>query len=103
MKALFEPHTQDAHEVHLYHNSKALTVWEMTWQEEERLWTELIEKYGGSDAIWKADVVGRAYGNRGNARSRQGKMEEALADFGEAINLCPWSVDPLLNRCLPFS
>ena len=27
------------------------------------------------------DVVGRAYGNRGNARSRQGKMQEALADF----------------------
>lgn len=42
--------------------------------------------------------MGRAYGNRGNARSRQGKMEEALADFGEAISLCPWSVDPLLNR-----
>ena len=75
----------------------------MAWQEEERLWTELIEKYGASDAIWKPDVVGRAYGNRGNARSRQGKMEEALADFGEAIDLCPWSVDPLLNRCLAFS
>lgn len=71
-------------------------------QEEERLWTELIEKYGSSDAIWKADVVGRAYGNRGNARSRQGKMEEALSDFGEAIALCPWSVDPLLNRSDAF-
>lgn len=67
-------------------------------KEEERLWTQLIEKYGSSDAIWKADVVGRAYGNRGNARSRQGKMEDALSDFGEAIALCPWSVDPLLNR-----
>ena len=67
-------------------------------QEEEKLWTQLIEKYRDSDAIWKADVVGRAFGNRGNARSRQGKMDDALADFGEAIELCPWSVDPLLNR-----
>lgn len=67
-------------------------------QEEERLWTELIDKYQDSDAIWKADVVGRAYGNRGNSRSRQGKMEEALTDFNKAIALCPWSVDPLLNR-----
>ena len=25
-------------------------------------------------------------------------MEEALADFGESIQLCPWSPDPLLNR-----
>jgi len=68
------------------------------WQEEERLWTELIDKYQDSEAPWKADVVGRAYGNRGNSRSRQGRMEEALADFNVAIQLCPWSVDPLLNR-----
>jgi len=67
-------------------------------QEEERLWTELIDKYQDSEAPWKADVVGRAYGNRGNSRSRQGRMEEALADFNVAIQLCPWSVDPLLNR-----
>ena len=70
----------------------------MTLQEEERLWTVLIEKFKEFDAPWKSDVVGRAFGNRGNARSRQGKMEEALVDFNEAIALCPWSPDPLLNR-----
>jgi tetratricopeptide (TPR) repeat protein len=45
-----------------------------------------------------ADVVGRAYGNRGNARSRQGKLQAALADYNTSIQLCPWSVDPVLNR-----
>ena len=44
------------------------------------------------------DVVGRAYGNRGNARSRQGKMQAALADFNESMQLCPWSGEPVLNR-----
>jgi len=67
-------------------------------QEEERLWTELIDKYDGSEAPWRADIVGRAYGNRGNARIRQGKMDAALVDFNKAIAICPWSVDPVLNR-----
>jgi len=44
--------------------------------------------------------VGRAYGNRGNARTRQGKLDEALADFNEAIRLSPWSPNPVLNRCV---
>ena len=26
-------------------------------------------------------------------------MQAALDDYNEAIELCPWSVDPLLNRC----
>ncbi|KAL4525194.1 hypothetical protein Ndes2526A_g07274 [Nannochloris sp. 'desiccata'] len=43
-------------------------------------------------------VVGRAWGNRGNARARQGKLQEALSDYNTAIKLCPWSVDPVLNR-----
>lgn len=42
--------------------------------------------------------VGRAWGNRGNARSRQGKLQEALADYNQAIIICPWSPDPVLNR-----
>lgn len=37
-------------------------------------------------------------GNRGNARSRQGKLQEALGDYNESIRICPWSVDPVLNR-----
>ena len=68
-------------------------------QDEERLWTELIDKYDASMAPWRADIVGRAYGNRGNARSRQGKMDAALVDYNRAIQICPWSVDPVLNRC----
>ena len=44
--------------------------------------------------------MGRAYGNRGNARSRQGKMDLALVDYNKAIAICPWSVDPVLNRWL---
>ncbi|KAK9817700.1 hypothetical protein WJX72_000888 [[Myrmecia] bisecta] len=67
-------------------------------QTEEALWTELIEKYGRVDANWVPDVVGRAWGNRGNARSRQGKLDQALSDYNEAIRICPWSVDPVLNR-----
>ncbi|KAI8464688.1 MAG: hypothetical protein J3K34DRAFT_526006 [Monoraphidium minutum] len=65
---------------------------------EEELWTAVIDKYGGLQRPWVPDVVGRAYGNRGNARSRQGKLDAALADYNVAIGLCPWSVDPLLNR-----
>ncbi|KAK9906822.1 hypothetical protein WJX75_008607 [Coccomyxa subellipsoidea] len=71
-------------------------------KEEERLWTELIDKYEGVDANWRADIVGRAYGNRGNARTRQGKMDAALADYNKAIAICPWSVDPVLNRGVLF-
>jgi len=67
-------------------------------QAEEALWTELIDKYRGLDAPWAADVVGRALGNRGNSRVRQGRAEEALKDFDAAIALCPWAVDPVLNR-----
>ena len=35
---------------------------------------------------------------RGNARARQGRIAEALADYNASIALCPWSVDPVLNR-----
>lgn len=67
-------------------------------EEEERAWSALIDKYESVDAPWRADVIGRAYGNRGNSRSRQGKWEAALGDYNKAIQLCPWSVDPVLNR-----
>lgn len=32
----------------------------------------------------------------------QGKLNEALADFNEAIRLCPWSVDPVLNQGVAY-
>ncbi|KAG2485094.1 hypothetical protein HYH03_016191 [Edaphochlamys debaryana] len=66
--------------------------------EEEAGWTAIINKYERMDRPWVPDLVGRAYGNRGNARSRQGRLEEALTDYNTAIALCPWSVDPVLNR-----
>jgi tetratricopeptide (TPR) repeat protein len=67
-------------------------------EKEEALWTKIITEYGDVDAPWAADVVGRAWGNRGNSRARQGKLQEALSDYNTAIKLCPWSVDPVLNR-----
>lgn len=86
--------------MHLLHASSLAGHIEasLLMQEEERLWSELINKYDGSKAPWRADIVGRAYGNRGNARSRQGKMDAALVDYNKAIDICPWSVDPILNR-----
>ncbi|CAD7700079.1 unnamed protein product [Ostreobium quekettii] len=67
-------------------------------EEEEELWTRIIDGYGGRDAEWAPDVVGRALGNRGNARSRRGDLAGAVADYNAAIEACPWSVDPVLNR-----
>jgi len=68
-------------------------------EEEERAWTEILDKYGAvEDAPWRDDLIGRAVGNRGNARARQGKLAEALGDYNESIRTCPWSVDPVLNR-----
>jgi len=67
-----------------------------TVEDEERTWTRIIEEFSGVEAVWRDDVVGRAYGNRGNARSRQGKVDEALKDYDESIRICPWSVDPVL-------
>lgn len=66
--------------------------------EEEQLWTLVIEKYGSLEAEWVSDIVSRAYGNRGNARSRQGKLEQALEDYDKSIMLAPYAVDPVLNR-----
>lgn len=67
-------------------------------EEEESLWTEVIARFSPVVAPWRDDVVGRAYGNRGNARSRQGKFEQAIQDLNTAIDTCPWTVDPILNR-----
>ncbi|KAL3137372.1 hypothetical protein ABBQ32_006901 [Trebouxia sp. C0010 RCD-2024] len=67
-------------------------------QQEEALLTELITKYEQTKSNWVPDVVGRAYGNRGNARSRQGKLVQSLEDYNTAIRICPWSGDPVLNR-----
>ena len=74
--------------------------------EEERRWTQVIDKYGGAvgdpAAKWAADAVGRAYGNRGNSRTRQGKFALAIADYNQSMVLCPYSPDPVLNRGIAF-
>ena len=80
-----------------------------TVEEEERLWTAVIDRFGKEAEAQAAagaegkgggllDVVARAWGNRGNARSRQGKLESALQDYGESMRLAPYAVDPYLNR-----
>ncbi|PSC75669.1 TPR repeat-containing [Micractinium conductrix] len=68
----------------------------LTWHRRRRCGARL--EYGGLDSNWVPDLVGRAWGNRGNARSRQGKLQQALADYNTSIGICPWSVDPVLNR-----
>ena len=69
---------------------------------EERLWTRLIDEYGADDAPWADDLVGRALGNRGNARARLGRLDAALADYDAAAARCPWAVDPILNRGVAY-
>lgn len=38
---------------------------------------------------WVGDILSRSYGNRGNARSRQGKLEQAIEDYNKSIELAP--------------
>eukprot|EP00972_Heterocapsa_arctica_P037296 5489567-Heterocapsa_arctica.AAC.1 len=42
-------------------------------EEEEATWTALIDNYGSIP-----EIMARAVSNRGNARARQGKLQEAL-------------------------
>eukprot|EP00466_Bigelowiella_natans_P014668 jgi/Bigna1/127023/aug1.3_g1731 len=90
----------DAKDQELYEASQALqeALNAPDVQTEERLWTKVINTYSSSNKNWTTDIVGRAYGNRGNSRSRQGKFEEALGDYDVSIKMCPWAVDPVLNR-----
>jgi tetratricopeptide (TPR) repeat protein len=55
----------------------------------EKCWTELIEKFPQNPAVWS---------NRGNSRVSQNKLDEAIADFNQAIELAPEEADPYLNR-----
>ncbi|CAI7923789.1 unnamed protein product [Closterium sp. NIES-53] len=76
---------------------RALTA--STVEEEEALWTVVIESCErAGNAEWVPDIASRALGNRGNARSRQGRLVEALGDYNAAIAYAPYAVDPVLNR-----
>ncbi|MGK7873445.1 MAG: tetratricopeptide repeat protein [Xenococcaceae cyanobacterium] len=55
----------------------------------EEYWTQLIEKFPSNPAVWS---------NRGNCRVSQNKLDEAIADFNQAIKLAPYAPDPYLNR-----
>jgi tetratricopeptide (TPR) repeat protein len=59
----------------------------------ERYWSELIEQLPDNAAIWS---------NRGNARVSQNKLEEAIADYNQAIQLAPDAPDPYLNRGIAY-
>jgi hypothetical protein len=45
------------------------------------------------DKPWVPDVVGRAWGNRGNARSRQVRPQQHLPG-GPALAACAWRSGP---------
>ncbi|GAB4217498.1 MAG: tetratricopeptide repeat protein [Synechococcales cyanobacterium] len=55
----------------------------------EHLWTQLLDRDPENPALWT---------NRGNARVSQRHLEQALADFNQAIALAPDAPDPYLNR-----
>jgi tetratricopeptide (TPR) repeat protein len=55
----------------------------------ERYWSQLIADFPQNPAVWS---------NRGNARVSQNKLDEAIGDFNQAIELAPDQPDPYLNR-----
>jgi tetratricopeptide (TPR) repeat protein len=55
----------------------------------EQYWTQLINDFPQNPAVWS---------NRGNARVSQNKLDGAIADFNQAIELAPEQPDPYLNR-----
>ncbi|MBE9115237.1 tetratricopeptide repeat protein [Lusitaniella coriacea LEGE 07157] len=55
----------------------------------ERYWTQLIEEFPENPAVWS---------NRGNIRVGQNRLDDAIADFNQSIQLAPKAPDPYLNR-----
>jgi len=64
-----------------------------TVEEEEAFWTKILDKYADVP-----EVGARVFCNRGNARSRQGKLELAISDYGRSIKIAPDQPDGYLNR-----
>ncbi len=62
------------------------------WKDPETFWNDTIDKYPRK--------IVDAYYNRGNYRTRQGRYEEGLADYGEAIVLNPGIARLWYNRGL---
>lgn len=77
----------------------------MQVEEEERLWTQVIDMYGKLDAEWVSDIVSRAWGNRGNARSRQVRVSriknQPSGGWSDIIYLKAVSSPSLHNLVVP--
>lgn len=59
----------------------------------EAYWTNLVEQFPTNPAVWS---------NRGNVRVIENKLDEAIVDFNQAIELAPNATDPYLNRGSAF-
>jgi tetratricopeptide (TPR) repeat protein len=55
----------------------------------ETYWTKMLDRFPQNPAVWS---------NRGNARVSQNKLEGAIADYNQSIELAPDAPDPYLNR-----
>ncbi|PSO64434.1 MAG: hypothetical protein BRC38_11550 [Cyanobacteria bacterium QH_6_48_35] len=55
----------------------------------ENYWTQLINVFSSNPAVWS---------NRGNSRVSQNKLDEAITDYNQAIELAGDAPDPYLNR-----
>ncbi len=59
----------------------------------EKYWSELIEEFPTNPAMWS---------NRGNARVSQNKLNEAISDYNQSVELAPNVSDPYLNRGVAY-
>ncbi len=55
----------------------------------ETYWSQLIEAFPESAALWS---------NRGNVRASQNNLDAALMDYNQSVELAPLEPDPYLNR-----
>jgi len=71
-----------------------------TVEEEEAAWSACVARLQPltRSSEWATPLLAGVLGNRGNARSRQGKLDAAVEDYDAAIALAPYAIDPVLNR-----
>ncbi|NEO28954.1 MAG: tetratricopeptide repeat protein [Symploca sp. SIO3C6] len=73
---------------------KAFTATEMgDFPTAEGYWTQLIELLPNNPVGW---------GNRGNVRVSQNKLEAAIIDYNKSIELAPEAIDPYINRGVAY-
>lgn len=59
----------------------------------ETYWTEIINQYPENPAMWS---------NRGNVRVSQNKLNEAISDYNQSLELAPDFPDSYLNRGVAY-